>query len=83
MTGVACILRFALPELDDIEIDQISDSDEDSSETQSEKETSQDDPSEAVHSFDEENLNNLLDMGSELDGSIQDEEEDDNDQIKS
>ena len=31
MTGVACILRFALPELDDVEEDQMADSDEDDS----------------------------------------------------
>jgi len=59
MTGIAAILKFALPELDDIEEDEENSSDDDSksqSEQQSESETS-------MKGFDDEQIEKLLDGG--------------------
>ena len=79
MTGVACILRFALPEIEDLDWELDAESSNSSrsfdSESEQKKKESEDSGSDAVHSFDEENLNVLLDIGSELDGSIVDDDE--------
>lgn len=76
MTGVACILKYSLPEIENLdwELEAVSSSRSYDSESEKKKDSS-DDASEAVHSFDEENLNVLLDVGSELDGSIYDEDD--------
>ena len=85
MTGVACILRFALPELDDVEEESIKDSEDDSSDQDPDKEDSDEENGSVAQSFDDQNMDDLL--GSDIDqGSIQDDEEnaeDDPSQINS
>ena len=77
MTGIAAILKFALPELEDIEEDESNSSDDGQSEEQSETEST-------MKGFDDEQIEKLLE-GEELDdenesemshGSVDDDDSD-------
>lgn len=70
MTGVACILRFALPELDDVEEELDADSEQDSSDDSNDKESDDDEENSQAQSFDEHNLEQLLDGIDDVEGSI-------------
>jgi len=76
MTGVACILRYALPELELMEDDGEDDMDEGGSEVQEEEESKDQDDTQSQVSFDQLKLEELLNGAGDIgDYGEEDEQE--------